>query len=194
MRRRSPLWYLVGFSLDLIAIDLLHTLDLGVIQRFVGEVFWRFIDAGCYLTAGLSALVNAEGRKQLGVQALRGMLYTWYEEARLEAGRPVNELWNLTSGMIGSRKNPNLNAKGMESRHCLGFAVKLCKDFKEEISGGSLLLRAGVELQSFIGIINSNPRRMSSAVQQSLLNAYVRHLTLWSQLARHELIFAMQGL
>ena len=39
----SPIFSIPGFMLHMIVIDVLHTLDLGITQDALGNVFWSFI-------------------------------------------------------------------------------------------------------------------------------------------------------
>ena len=80
LRRLSPLWNITGFGIHHLAIDVLHTLDLGVLQRFIGTVLWRFLDAQIFVSDMVSGMLNRESLDQLGIAAIRGMTYKWYSD------------------------------------------------------------------------------------------------------------------
>jgi hypothetical protein len=71
----SPLFRVPGFTLDKLAIDLLHSWHLGGVSEFVGEVLWFMIHCGFY-TRGLNA--PAADVQQVALLKLKADLWAYY--------------------------------------------------------------------------------------------------------------------
>ena len=107
----SPLFQLPGFSLDFIAIDILHALDLGVTADIIGNVFFEFIKSG--LCEGTN--------KKAKVAHLWRML-----KAHYGTHKTPNRLQALTYEMIkGDKKPPKMRTKGAETRSLVPFTLEL---------------------------------------------------------------------
>ena len=118
----SPIFQVVDFNN--IAIDVLHCIDLGVVQYCVGWVFVVLLLADVFRTGAQSdelLLVR-------GVSALKAELCRWYRMNPL-----VTKVTNLTVGMVlgtaGNIYRPVLRAKGAESRGLFVFAIHLMRCF-----------------------------------------------------------------
>ena len=108
----SPLLSLPGFTLDMVVLDWLHVVDLGVGSDLLGNLFWQV------LTVASPAFParTIEGRLAL----LWDMLQQWYRLTK-----PASRLDNLTKEMIKAGHKPKLRAKGAESRYLLTFGAEV---------------------------------------------------------------------
>lgn len=103
-----------GFSLKFLMVDVLHCLDLGVSQEFVGNLFWYVISA-----VGLFTSSTIDNRRL----ELWAMVKEYYKDAR-----PTTRISNLTTEMIKRKgKQPKFRGKGAETRHMIPFSLVLSK-------------------------------------------------------------------
>lgn len=103
-----------GFNLDMVAIDWLHTVDLGVSQDMIG----------CLL---IEAAQLEEGNKSSQLQRIWSKIRAYYAEVK-----PPSQLDNLTFDMlVQPGKSPKLKAKGGETRYLVPFAKRLAEDCYE---------------------------------------------------------------
>ena len=106
----SPLLSCPGFKLDFVGIDWLHTVDLGVAQDVLGNLFWE-------------ALSLEEGTRRNQLQALWSKIQAFYREHK-----PSSQLDALTLEMLYQPgKSPKLKAKGGETRYLVPFGAQLAQ-------------------------------------------------------------------
>lgn len=106
----SPLLSCPGFHLDFVCIDWLHTVDLGVAQDVLGNLFWE----------ALSLEVGSRARQ---LQALWEKVQEYYRRQQ-----PASKLDALTLEMLRQPgKSPKLKAKGGETRYLVPFAAELAQ-------------------------------------------------------------------
>ena len=74
-------------------IDGLHTLNLGVLQRYVVRVFWSLINANSWYVGGPQDVLRAQS-----VSLLRSMLMDWYATQK---HRGFTEVQDLSLAMLG---------------------------------------------------------------------------------------------
>eukprot|EP00959_Pyramimonas_sp_CCMP1952_P467966 9492458-Pyramimonas_sp.AAC.1 len=96
-------------------IDTLHTLYLGVFQRYVAFVVWACISENVYVMSG-----NAEEVLELTLARLFLDLKQWYHSR----GIPKSEqLGQLTSKMVGVKKKQELKTKAAETGTIVSWAA-----------------------------------------------------------------------
>ena len=106
----SPLLSCPGFKLDMVCIDWLHTVDLGVAQDILGNLLWE------------SMLLEAGTRPQQ-LQGLWSKVKAYYQQHK-----PASQLENLTFDMIyKAGRSPKLRAKGGETRYLVPFGAELAQ-------------------------------------------------------------------
>ena len=147
---------------DVLMLDTLHTIYLGVILKYITEVFWRAIDANPWLTPG--------GGVDHGVSNIKSDMDAWYDATGTRQDRRVKE---LTTGMLGKRGGL-LKTKAAETGALLPFAIQLCHIYTFRDAGA--LHSAGMLLQEYMDILSSAPRQVPDQTTQLLLDKVLRHL------------------
>ena len=107
----------VGFRLECIMIDILHTVDLGVAAHIIGNVLFIF----CVLRGCFGGATYADRVKRLATD-----LANWYKETKC-TGRLRGEL-----KLEDIRKSgcwPKLRGKAAAIRHMAGYALKVVRAF-----------------------------------------------------------------
>ena len=112
---RNPLFEALPF--DYLAVDVLHTLHLGVYKAFCASTLWFLLDCNPW------GLHNVGGCQELALNRLTMELQAWYGAARA-AGEEVYEIGVLTVDMLGKRAKNTIATKGAETGSLLGF----CRD------------------------------------------------------------------
>ena len=102
-----------------IMIDWLHTMDLGVSQDIIGNVFWQ-------------VLPKLEGRTQDDkVRSLWLRMQAFYRDNDTKS-----RLDNLSRGMIKNGSDPpKLRSKAAECRYLVPFAAQLASEFAADVQG-----------------------------------------------------------
>ncbi len=109
-RNVSMLFRSPGFVFELISIDLMHTMDLGVLADCLGSLFW--IEA---------TWKSVHRNKMLGFDALNAMLQTYYL-----ANPSLGPLTLVGSIVRGNRPGyPFLKCKAAQARHLAVFGKHL---------------------------------------------------------------------
>ena len=112
----SPLFRAMGFSLDMVLIDVLHCMDLGCTQDILGNICFEALQWVC----------KGSSRKEQ-VSDLWGQIQQYYKEFS-----PPTMLQGLTVEMIKRQKKaPKLKAKGAETRHLVPFGVLLAIEMQK---------------------------------------------------------------
>ena len=100
--------------LENIVFDVLHVLDLGVVQSCVGWILVMLLFGDVYETGA----TTQDGLLSEGVGAMKASLFRWYRSKK-----PSGRVSDLTVGMIlgtdGTVYRPCLRAKGAEPRGLL---------------------------------------------------------------------------
>ena len=112
------------------------------------------------------------------------------------------QVWDLRLSMLGTRDNPNFNAKGSETKHMLPFVIKLLAENQAKINGlrdkdlvrafgfASDAAKAALELQN---VMESNNRKFCEKTVAELLFNYLRFASLYERaggnyVAKHHLM------
>ena len=163
----SPLFSLPGFSLEMVAIDLLHAGDLGVTQDLLGNVCWEFFHhPACTGTT----------------QADR-LSFMWAKlKAHYAALQTTNRVQKLTREMFKQdRKPPKLRTKGAETRGCLPWGLELAMEMAKSTPGAhsQTVLQCVSRLMDFYVLLSMDP------FQPNLAKDAVRHFAvLYSALSK----------
>lgn len=152
----------IGVSIDSLAIDTLHTLNLGLYQKFVATVWWALLLSDAFNVAG--SLGNRNNQAELvatGCLRLRHELMTWYKQYQREhPTSSFSKLTDLVVKTLGDRDKQNIKTKAAETRPLISFCKYLLAKFV--VPAASLpLVGACDELLRFIAVMKRSPRRMS---------------------------------
>ena len=161
----------VGFRLDCVMVDVLHTVDQGVASHIIGNVMWTF--------AVLRRVFGGRAQQEQ-VAALYSHMNNWYrkvkEKSKLQGKLTVERL--RTGGNW-----PKLKAKAAATRHLAQYALDLCIEF----GGGSeedRRMRAVCQLLvQFYSIIGSESQFLSRAAQIELPKIGMQLVGIYSDLA-----------
>jgi hypothetical protein len=156
----------LGVSLDTIAIDQLHGLNLGVMKEYVTTVFWDLLNNNAFAVDPLRTLNE---RHVLGVHCLRHELLQWYEDRhKKEPDEPIYAMKALTVKMLGKRTKPSLRAKAAEMKFLLYFATEMSERHKDNMPDGEAMHGAGQALVKYMTICAENGRNLPKRAYQEL--------------------------
>ena len=109
-KHRNPLFGPRGYIVvTMICADILHTIYLGVMKKYLAELFWAWIRIDAWAT-GATTLGERQERTAL---LMRMHLWNWYKTS--DAARDVTKLSDLTPKKLGSNKKPKCKSKGAET-------------------------------------------------------------------------------
>ena len=126
-----PLFDVIGFRLECVMIDILHCMDLGVTAHIVGNIMWL-----CVRKKVWGGRTN-----EANVQTLMVQMRKWYKQSPRDRSKLQGD---LTVERIRTQGGwPKLKAKGAATRHLVGFACVLAREYLDPIhqSLTSLLAR-----------------------------------------------------
>lgn len=157
----------LGISTDSFALDLLHTLHLGIMNRYVCCCIWSFFAADIWHVRAAGAATTEAEATQLNVLRLRADLWDWYRaRQRSHPSENLTRLEDITPGMLGSAAAPLLKAKGAETKGLLFYVVGRLGQHATNVERGMVLKAAGEELIKFLELIDSFPPVLSIGQQQ----------------------------
>ena len=92
-------------------------------------------------------------------------------------------MWNITLKMLGKEEAPNLSAKANEAKNLLEFAILLLERHIAKLDPlmGNLLLESGRAALKVNQIISESPRNMTANQRQQLMDAYLKHMSLFER-------------
>ena len=172
VKHRNPLINeSLGVTLDTIAIDSLHCVNLGVMKEYVTHVFWELLDSNAFEVDPERTLNE---RHVLGVHCLRHELFQWYDVRRQEnPDEPIYAMKALTVKMLGKRTTPKLRAKAAEMKFLLFFfATEMCERYKDKLTQGEALHGAGQSLVKYMKVCAENGRNLSNRAYQDDISAW----------------------
>ena len=151
------LFLLPGVTLEMVCIDVLHCLDLGVSQDLIGNVLWEFIE---------NRFVEGSSREKR-VKAL--LLHIKKHQKRHHS---QNKLQGLTVDTIKQdKKAPKLRAKGGETRSLMSYALECAMTMNEKLqtvhtSAVLQCVSAQMEFYLLMGVEPYRPDLASAACQK----------------------------
>lgn len=157
---RNPLFNdEIGITQDTIAIDILHTLLLGVVQRWIIRLFWKLLTHDVFETEA----TTEDARIAVGLLFLRAELWTWYAARERECPKiKMSKLNNITEKMLGTKAKPLLKAKADESKWLLFFGMDMLVKYPMHSDPQSAPLKAaGSALVEYFRIMECNGRNFS---------------------------------
>ena len=176
-----PLFEVVGFTIEMLALDVMHVVDLGIAQYLVGAVFRQLVENNFIR----SAAIHADARRFDNLKHLRRRIWAYYQSIALPRGTR-SAIGRLSLAQIGPLAKPRLSAKAAETRNLVPLLVQLCEESFASLGERSLHLRACcVELDKFYTTMKEEPRRMTSAGFRALPSSMSKFLAHWKAYGGH---------
>ena len=146
----------VGFRLECIMVDVLHTVDLGIAAHIIGNVFWVLV---------ILRSVFGGGAMADKAKLLQQNLTKWYKSNRVTTqlqGTLTAERIRTSGGW------PKLKAKGAATRHLAGFALFLVQTYCGASEEDRCMLGVCQLLVRFYDILQSESQFMRSSAKQEI--------------------------
>ena len=147
-RRRLPVWCPhLGFDITSITVDPMHTLHLGLLQRFCSYVFWNFLLANVYNVP----FPTEDELILLGLARMRAELYGWY--SGYKAMHPgITELSDFTRKTLGEKGKWELKCKAAATRPLFSFCLHLLRKYPNRCPGHDAVLANGEAMYRILEI------------------------------------------
>ena len=163
------------FQLPYLVDDPLHTLSLGVSQRFVGLCFREVLLSNCF-----RVVANTKEQKlERGIFQLRKRLRRHYRVKRVtQPQHKLSRIRHLSVSMLGPADTSELKAKGGQTNDVISLATSLMHEFSA-VGGRTffLLASAGRALERCQQILRAEPRKMSPQACRELMEQCITHNT-----------------
>ena len=170
----------IGITIETLMIDVLHTLYLhGVYARFCAVLFMTLLRGDAWRVGGAQ---TEEVMLKRGISRLRTDLFSWY--TNMSGRRDIYKLQDLSLGMIGPRRLPEMTTKAAETGTLMEFAVFLVNEkrmFLPEATWEPFLL-AGRSLLRYHEIMRTGPKKFTDGQQSDFVNEFRRYIV-YSKLA-----------
>eukprot|EP00959_Pyramimonas_sp_CCMP1952_P018472 390415-Pyramimonas_sp.AAC.1 len=150
-------------------IDALHSLYLGVFQRFVCVVLWQ-----CLLQNVFGLQGNTDEIREMTLARLFLDLKQWYKQQGIPKS---DQLGQLTMKMIGKPSKQELKTKAAET----GIIVAWAADVARRFAGSDRLHVAGCCLVDYMRTLKNHGRILPRATCRELIELSVRHITLMQE-------------
>ena len=159
--RRNPLFDPGTYiTLDCICLDILHTLHLGVVMRFVSECWWHLINHNAWGVPD----TTKEAKFEACVGRLRVDLFAWYKKRRAKDPQAsVSELNQFTAKMIGAEGSGYLATKGHETKWLLAFTAEEMQIFVDSVPQGQAYLDGAVSLWDHMKVLSNSSSKMNAS-------------------------------
>ena len=164
----------LGIGISSIAIDVLHCVHLGVMQRFCMAFLWMGIEMNAWRIA--SRLVE-EVRDGSCLVINESLSHFYRAYARMHRDRPLSELNSLVGKMLGTRKKPKLKLKAAETWGFLLWIESELPKIGHKFGDRLVHIQAGVSsIIKWIRTIQSEGAQLSMGAQQVLCDCIIEHL------------------
>ena len=151
-------------------VDLLHTVYLGVLQRYVQGVMWGAIDSNIWGVDGNRSAVIEQTISSLEVDIKR-----WYIRSVIPTSSRVN---HIKTSMLGTDAKRELKLKAAETGTLVPWAVDFSTRYRNALLNGAQLKAAGETLVEYMSLLKASPLHVPEDTCQTLLDLALRHLTL----------------
>lgn len=182
-KHRNPLFCddICGIGIETLAVDTLHTLNLGIYQKMVARVWWLLLTLDVFEVANAAGgRANMDETVQNGILRLKLDLVTWYDT--WEAGHPgvrLNRIEDLTVKTLGDRHGLMINAKAAVTRPLVLHAADLVERFAHRLSPeDKMLVPAARTLANFSELLRTAPQEVPPERTQLLLDTLKRYIVL----------------
>ena len=161
----------IGFRLDCIMIDVLHTVDQGVASHIIANVMWVF--------AVVRKVFGGKTQEE-NVQRLYAHMQKWYKglksKTRMQGKLTVERL--RTKGGW-----PKLKAKAAATRHLAAYALHLAQTFGTGTVEDKQILGVCQMLSEFYNVMQSESQFLSAAAKLDVPKVGYRLVALYTALA-----------
>jgi hypothetical protein len=165
----SLLIFMAGSFYELLTIDTLHTLDLGVAAKIIGHVLVKIMKSGKMFRNSSSMRGMREACHQL-----EGMVHAYYSSNRIVSGHRLSKLKLATLEYFKGQCTGMLKSKGAHSGALLGFVQSLLRDPKLAALPHRLELRKAVgSLMQVNELMERSAWKIDSAKLGRLINQCV---------------------
>ena len=176
------LFSILGFSMEILALDVMHIMDLGVLQWLLGLIIRALINANF----AKSLEPAKSGRDVDNVIQMRKEMDTFYAAAGPKERKKQSRLYNLTRAMLGTEKKPRLLAKAAETRHLLKFGQQLVHEHMALLGDVGVSLAVATDnLVGFYNVMQREPMKMSPLGVQLLQAHMSEFLKAWKAAGGH---------
>ena len=158
---RNPLFDdRLGVSVDRICVDDLHTMKLGVYQRYALHCVWALIDVDAW---GVGYGRSKAELALLSCERMRGELTAYYAELKAaDHTRDITEIPHFSLSKLGGPNHRTvLRTKGAETKWFLGYVVQALREHGNRISCQHALVEAGQHLLAYEEMMSTAPRRLA---------------------------------
>ena len=167
VRRRNPLFSLaIGLTINSLCVDILHTVHLGVLARYISFCWWQLCLSNSFGLVGPTEneLVSRS------VDVIRLELFRWYKTYRRQSHDHalLTELEDLQVKHLGDKGNLTLKVKGAATRPLLPFTLWLLRNLPmpRRLSQQDDLLRAGDGLEKLLLLLRREGDVLSAEALQ----------------------------
>lgn len=155
---------------NVLVMDWLHTLSLGVYKYFISFVWHALFDVDAF-SVGQCA---PEEFFFKSVARLRAVLFRWYDD-ETAAGREHSRVQNLTPEMVGRSAAHKLGTWGAETNGLLLFTDHLLRTLGDKIRADALLRSMVRGCGALIGIHNII-KEHAGTIRASVAQAFADHV------------------
>jgi hypothetical protein len=166
------LLHVIGFRLECIMIDVLHTVDLGVTAHIVGNIFFIY---------AVSRAVYGGATYKERVERLAQKLKQWYNTnrvtSRLQGALTLERLRDAS-------RYPKLKGKAAALRHLARFALTIVIEHHNGTPHDNLVQGVIQLLIEFYNIIESSSQFLSEKAKENLPRIGMKLAQLYGELAQ----------
>ena len=164
---------------NVIALDWMHTLSLGVFQNWGAHCFHALVKVDAWKTGA----VDYSTRLTLSIYRFSLVLQSWVREQNQQFGRNLTEAGNLKGDMFGTSTRPKFALKAGETNAFLEYVVSILPEHVPSLGDkGPLILRSGRNLFELLRIIRAHPKRATASACQDFHRNAKSHLGCLSDL------------
>lgn len=177
-KRRMPLLAEhLGATLDIMVVDQMHVMHLGILQKYISFVLWSLLLRNAWKVNATSQ----DMRLTLGVQRLRAELFGWYPTFRRDwpGEEKCTEVSDFSLKHLGPEGAFQLKTKAAMTRPLLPFCVLLLRKYEDVLPQQAGLRAAGEALDSFLVLMEAERVLVSPGGIQEAHDLAKRAIKFW---------------
>ena len=162
-----------GLSLESFVDCSLHTIDLGLAQRFVATSFRDMLCANIF---SLPVATRLE-KLYAGMDGLKRRCKLYYKNHDRTHRKKITRMKQWDVSKLGPLDFPCLKAKGAETKELVPFTTALLAEIQGQLGlKGTLLTHAGQALVDYYEVMRSEPRVLGLAPKIKLMELAINHI------------------